>query len=266
MSQIDTIANVDTLEFMASLEPSSCRLVVADPPYNLKVDRRFGVPAPYKDLEGWVEWSKTWIDLAVRCLADDGNIFVYGIHHFAAFLHVHLWNSGCVYRRQIIWNYENGWSRYKNAPAAHYEPILWFAKSPDSVYHPIREPYKSTDRLKHAIYKDGKRWEPHPDGRLAGDVWRFPTLAGRRFRDEKVDHPTQKPLALSRRIVQHFSDPNDLVLVPFVGSGSECVAAKQLGRHFCGAELNSDFITIAQDRLSTVRFGELAEEAAGANV
>ena len=142
----------------------------------------------------------------------------------------HLYEIGLTYRRQIIWHYENGFSGYTKTLAAHYEPLLWFSNGEGYTYHPIREPYRSTEQLKHKITKNGKQWTPNPpEGRMAGDVWRFPTLAGRRFRDEKVDHPTQKPLSISQRIVAHFSNPGDLVLVPFAGSGSECLAAAITG-------------------------------------
>jgi DNA modification methylase len=106
---------------------------------------------------------------------------------------------GLKYRRQIIWFYENGFSTYKNAPATHYEPLLWFSKTDKYTYHTIREPYKSQERLKNKITKNGKVWEPHPDGKQAGDVWNIPVLAGKRFANEKVDHPTQKPLAISTK-------------------------------------------------------------------
>ncbi len=166
-----------------------------------------------------------------------------------------MYEIGFEYRRQIIWNYENGFAGYTKSLAAHYEPLLWFSKGNGFTFHPIREPYKSTERLKHKIIKNGKVWKPNPEGRLAGDVWRFPVLAGRRFRDEKVDHPTQKPLSISNRIIRHFSSPGEIVLVPFAGSGSECVAAKAAGRHFVSFELNVDYIAIAQSRLSTTGFG-----------
>jgi len=80
-------------------------------------------------------------------------------------------------------------------------------------------------------------------------VWRFPTLAGRRFAAEKVEHPTQKPLSISTRIIRHFSNPNELIIVPFAGSGSECLAAAQNGRQFVGFELNPDFVALAEDRV-----------------
>jgi site-specific DNA-methyltransferase (adenine-specific)/adenine-specific DNA-methyltransferase len=162
-----------------------------------------------------------------------------------------MYEIGYEYRRQIIWHYDNGWAGYgKRSLRACYEPILWFSKTKNYIYHPVREPYKSQERLKHKITKNGRTWQPNPDGRMAGDVWQFPTLAGRRFRDEKVDHPTQKPLSLSSRIVKHFSDPGDTVFVPFVGSGTECVAAVLEGRGYYGVDLNPDYVDIAKERLS----------------
>jgi DNA modification methylase len=156
---------------------------------------------------------------------------------------------GMTYRRQIIWYYENGFTTYRRNLATHYEPILWFSQGADSFFREIREPYKSTERLRHRITKNGKEWTPHPDGRLAGDVWSFPTLAGRRFRDERVDHPTQKPLALTDRIICHFSAPGSLVVVPFAGSGTECVSALRNGRDYWAAEIKHEYVQLARRRL-----------------
>src|SRR5439155_26033623 len=161
---------------------------------------------------------------------------------------------------------ENGFSRHFNAPACHYEPILWFAKQTDSTFHVIREPYKSQERLRHTITKNGKIWTPHPDGRQAGDIWKFPTLAGRRFAKERTPHPTQKPLALSKRLVEHFSNGGELVVVPCVGSGSECVAARECERHFVCSEINPAYVAIARGRiadLSAQLFQVPAEKVCG---
>lgn len=252
MIRENTIWHGDALRFLAEVPNECADLIIADPPYSLDKDREFGEGAFFESRDAWLAWCHTWLVEAKRILKPSGNLFVYAIHHNACFLQTYLYKIGLVYRRQIIWCYENGWSKYRNGPACHYEPILWFAHRPDSTFHTIREPYKSQERIRHKITKNGKTWTPHPDGRQAGDVWRFPTLAGRRFANERTDHPTQKPLSLSRRLVDHFSNPGEMVVVPFVGSGSECVAALELGRRFVGAEINPAYVDIARARVATV--------------
>jgi site-specific DNA-methyltransferase (adenine-specific)/adenine-specific DNA-methyltransferase len=241
----------DCVDGMRGLESSTFNLIIADPPYNLNKD--FG---PWKESERrdeWVGWMRQWLGEAYRLLSERGNIFVYGIHHHQCWVQCMMYELGFVYRRQIIWYYENGFAGYgKRSLNACYEPLLWFSRTDDYVYHPIREPYKSQERLKHKIIKNGKIWTPNPEGRMAGDVWAFPTLAGRRFRDEKVNHPTQKPLSISTRLVRHFSEAGDTVLVPFAGSGSECVAAEAEGRGYIGFELNPVYVDLARQRLAAL--------------
>lgn len=250
MMETNSIFQGDVLALLTAIPDESAELIIADPPYSLDKDKEFGEGAFFESREDWLSWCKLWLKEAKRILTKTGNLFVYSIHHNACFLQVHMYEMGLEYRRQIIWHYENGWSKYRNGPACHYEPILWFAKGKDSTFHVIREPYKSQERIAHRITKNGKLWTPHPDGRQAGDVWKFPTLAGRRFADERTAHPTQKPLSLSKRLVEHFSNSGDLVVIPFVGSGSECVAAVESGRHFVGAEINPLYVEIARRRLA----------------
>jgi DNA modification methylase len=244
---LDAIHEGDCVELLRTLPAGCAQLVIADPPYNL--GPRFGVATEWRRDPKWLDWCSEWLAECQRILADDGNLFVYGIHHYLCLLHVRLYEMGMCYRRQIIWHYENGFTAYRRNLAAHYEPILWFSPQRESYFLQIREPYKSADRLRHRITKNGKEWTPHPDGRQAGDVWSFPTLAGRRFRTERVDHPTQKQLALTDRIVSHFSAPGALVVVPFAGSGTECLSAARSGRSYWGAELNPGYVQLARDRL-----------------
>lgn len=245
---LDTIHEGDCISLMRSLPEGSIDLIIADPPYNLNKD--FGAWKERERKSEWLEWSKSWLNESKRVLKNGGSIFVYGIHNHICWIQCHLFEIGLEYRRMIIWNYENGFAGYTKTLAAHYEPLLWFSKGSGFTYLPIREPYKSADRLKHKITKNGKVWTPHPEGRLAGDVWKFPVLAGKRFAAERVNHPTQKPLSISKRIVAHFSMPGEVVLVPFAGSGSECVAAKSLGRKFIGADLNPEYVALARSRLT----------------
>ena len=221
---------------------------MADPPYS--INKGFGPTTHHMDFKDWLQWCGDWLGESARILSPNGNLIVYSLHQSAAFLHVTMQELGLVYRRQIIWHYENGFSTYKHAPAAEYEVLLWFAHTPHSVFNPARHPYKSQERLRYKVTKKGKEWKPNPEGRLEGDVWNIPTLAGKRFANERVDHPTQKPISLSTKLVTQFSNPNDLVIVPFVGSGSECVAAKMHNRSFIGTEINPEYVDIAQTRLT----------------
>lgn len=250
MIEANSIYVGDAMEFLSSLPADRADLIIADPPYSLDKDKEFGAGAFFESREEWFDWCKRWLKECKRILKPKGNIFVYAIHHNACYLQCYMYKLGLEYRRQIIWYYENGWSKYRNGPACHYEPILWFARQRDSTFHVMREPYKSQERLRHTITKNGKVWTPNPDGRQAGDVWKFPTLAGRRFAGERTEHPTQKSLLLSRRLIGHFSNPGDLVVVPFVGSGSECVAAIETGRRFFGAEINPAYVRIARSRIA----------------
>lgn len=246
--RLNSIITCDCIDGMKAMPNASVNIIIADPPYNLNKD--FGQWKESEQRLKWLPWCKEWLGECNRVLKPNGSIFVYGIHHHICWLQCHLYELGLNYRRQIIWYYENGFAGYTRTLAAHYEPLLWFSKGEKYTYHPIREPYKSIERLKYKVTKNGKTWTPNPEGRLAGDVWSFPTLAGRRFRDEKVDHPTQKPLSLTLRLVRHFSNPGDLLLAPFAGSGTECLAALIEKRNYIGFELNPSYVSIAEQRLT----------------
>jgi DNA modification methylase len=248
---IDEIHQGDILDILAQIPDESVDLIIADPPYN--IGPSFKSSKNWRHDTGWLAWCKLWLSECKRVLKNDGSIFVYGIHHYACFIQVYLYELGLNYRRQFIWTYENNFSGYVKLPSANYEPLLWFSKSEAYTYKTLREPYKSVERLKHKIIKKGKVWTPNPEGRLAGDVWKFPVLAGRRFSGERVAHPTQKPLALTDRIVRHFSDEGDLVLVPFAGSGTECVSARSLQRHFLGIEIVPEYVDLGRTRLKAAR-------------
>lgn len=248
---INDIVEGDVLDVLRTVPDGAAQLIICDPPYNL--GPAFGNKREWRHDDEWLGWCHDWLVECQRILADDGNLFVYGIHHYLCYLQVDLYSIGLKYRRQIIWYYENGFSTAKRSLATHYEPLLWFSKTGNYCFHEIREPYKSTERLKNKITKNGKVWTPNPDGRIAGDVWAFPTLAGKRFSGEKVNHPTQKPLTISERIVRHFSDPGALVVVPFSGSGSECVAAIMNDRHFLGIEINPDYVALGKGRIENWR-------------
>lgn len=252
MLKTNKIYQGDCLDLFKKLDSNSIDLIVADPPYGIDKDFGNGEKWTLKDNDSWLRWMKKWLDESKRVLKPNGSLFVYGIHHNIGFIQTYLYEIGLTYGRQFIWHYENSWSKYSKSPATSYEPLLWFFKGKGYTFHEIREPYKSVERLKHKIIKNGKIWLPHPDGKRTGDVWNIPVLAGKRFQKERVDHPTQKPLKICDRIINHFSNKEDLVLVPFAGSGSECVSARNNKRKFIGFELNPKYIKIANKRLEEI--------------
>jgi len=250
--QKNKIHNGDALKLLKKIETSSIDLIVADPPYGIEMD--FGGTEKWglKKHDLWMEWMKEWMKEANRVLKPSGSLFIYGIHHNIGYVQAYLYDLDLTYGRQFIWHYKNNWSGYTKLPPGNYEPLLWFYKGNEYTYHPIREAYESTERLKYKIIKNGKEWKPNPDGKHVGDVWCIPVLAGKSFAKERVEHPTQKPIAICDRIINHFSNEGEVVLVPFAGSGSECVSAKKNNRDFIGIELNPDYIKIANQRLKEI--------------
>jgi len=141
--------------------------------------------------------------------------------------------------------------------------VLW---KDDKVFHrdDIREAYtegfingaagKVRAATKGRFSKGDKTttYAAHPNGALPRDVIKIPALAGGAGMNERVNHPTQKPIALCEKLLRSCKQPNTegYVLVPFAGSGSECVAAKNLGMSFVGIELNIEYINLINDRLN----------------
>ena len=207
-------------------------LVLTDPPYNLNKD--FGNNSDKLSLRDFLSISKRRIELCRDLLVNNGSIIWFGIHHYICFIQLIMYEVGLHYRRMNIWYYENGFSRLTTAPLTQYEPFLWFSKSSKKwIYNvdDVRIPYKSTERLKNPVYYknskgERKKWEPNPLGALRGDVWSFPTLAGKNFKKEKTSHPTQKPESLFTELIKAYCPKdkdgfyNGTILDPFHGSGT----------------------------------------------
>lgn len=242
-------------------------LIITDPPYNLNKD--FGNNSDKLSLENFLSISKERIKLCRDLLVSNGSIIWFGIHHYIGFIQSIMYELGLNYRRMNIWYYENGFSKSTTAPLTQYEPFLWFSKSAKNwIYNvdDVRIPYKSTERLKNPIYyKNSKgervKWQPNPLGAMRGDVWAFPTLAGKSFKKEKTAHPTQKPESLVTEIIKAFCPKNEngfyegFILDPFHGSGTLGVCCEKLNQKghnikWIGIELEQKWCDIAKNRIN----------------
>ena len=243
-------------------------LILTDPPYNINKD--FGNDSDKLSVEEFIAISTKRIEKLKKILAPTGSIIWFGIHDYIGYIQVAMYSAGLYYRRLNIWHYENGFSRSTKEPATHYEPFLWFSNHPKKwTYNvdEVRVPYKSTERLKSPVkYKgsDGttKIWKPNPKGAMRGDVWEFPTLAGKRFKNEKTPHPTQKPESLITELLKAFCPMADgmyvgRVLDPFHGSGTLGVCCEKLNLQgnsisWTGIELEQRWCDIANERLRKI--------------
>ncbi|MBD5173262.1 MAG: site-specific DNA-methyltransferase [Bacteroidales bacterium] len=241
-------------------------LILTDPPYNVGKD--FGNDSDNLPLDVFLTSMYLRIDKLKLLLSENGSIIWFGIHDYIGFFQVYMYNIGLHYRRLNIWHYENGFSRSSREPATHYEPFIWFSKSPTKwTYNvdEVRVPYKSTERLKSAIkYRDRKGvekiWHPDPRGAKRGDVWDFPTLAGKAFAKERTAHPSQKPEALITQLIMAFCPMvngvfSGKILDPFLGSGTLGVCCERLNQQgnailWTGIELEHKWCEVARERLA----------------
>lgn len=247
-------------------------LILTDPPYNLNKD--FGNDSDCLSLPEFIKVTKTRVEKMKKLLVNDGSLIWFGIHDYIGYIQISMYEAGLNYRRMNIWHYENGFSRSRKSPATTYEPFLWFSKHPKKWTYNVDEvriPYKSTERLKSPVkYKDSngneKIWRPNPKGAMRGDIWDFPTLAGKRFEKERTSHPTQKPESLITEIIKAFCPMKDgkyvgRILDPFHGSGTLGVCCEKLNLEghnisWTGIELEQKWCDVTKDRLCMVK-GEI---------
>lgn len=243
-------------------------LILTDPPYNINKD--FGNDSDCLPIEEFISRTKERVTLLKNLLTENGSIIWFGIHDYICYVQIIMYEAGLSYRRLNIWHYENGFSRSRREPATHYEPFLWFSKSPKKwVYNvdEVRIPYKSTERLKSPItYTDShgnkKVWQPNPKGSMRGDIWDFPTLAGKAYEKERTEHPTQKPISLITELIKAFCPIREgkyegRILDPFHGSGTLGVCCEMLNKQgnnisWTGIELEPRWCEIAQNRLAEI--------------
>lgn len=243
-------------------------LILTDPPYNVGKD--FGNDSDNLPLNVFLQQMYHRIDLLSQLLTPQGSIIWFGIHDYIGYFQVYMNQIGLHYRRLNIWHYENGFSRSTRGPATQYEPFLWFSKSGTIWTYNIDEvrvPYKSTNRLRSPIKKKDsqgnlKIWQPNPKGANRGDIWSFPTLAGKAFAAERTSHPSQKPEALITELIKAFCPIKDgkfngLILDPFHGSGTLGVCCEKLNKQghsikWTGIEIEKSWCELAKERISKI--------------
>lgn len=254
------IYNEDCITGMKQIKDNSVDIVICDPPYNIGKD--FGNESDKQPMDDYLVWCDKWIAECLRILKPHGTMYIYGFSEILAFIRTRIHCNV----RWLVWHYTN-----KTVPSLHFwqrthESILCcYKETPVFNRDDVREPYTDTF-LKNAAgkvrkptigrFSNGEKettYTAHEGGALPRDVIKVPALAGGAGKKERVDHPTQKPLTLCDTLIQASLNKTTetLMVVPFVGSGSECVSAKKKNVQYIGFEINAEYIQIAKERLET---------------
>lgn len=247
----------DSIEWLKSIPTETVDLIFADPPYNIKKadwDK-------FESQEKYIDWSVQWISEASRILKKTGTLYICGFSEILADLkHPSMrYFKGCKW---IVWYYKNKANLGKDWGRSH-ESILHLRKSKiftmniDDIRIPYGEhtlKYPSHPQAKTSQYGNGGKrkniWTPHPQGAKPKDIIEVPTTCN--GMGEKTPHPTQKPEELLRKLILASSDPNDLIVDPFSGSGTTLVVAEQLGRNWLGCDFSHEYNQWAIERLENV--------------
>ena len=245
-------------ENMTQIEDKSVKLVVTSPPYNIdiqygnktskgKVVESKGVK--YDDKMDEADYRKLLENVFNECkrvVSDDGSIWVniknrvndgvvmppFWIQDF--FQDMYLKNL-------IIWNFDWGGSTNKRF-APRYEFVFWFVKDKDNYTFNLDDVKVPALNYRPDRYKSQLK---NPT-----DVWRISMVSGN-F-EERTGHPAQYPEELMERIIKTGSNPGDVIMDPFMGSGTTAVVAKKLGRHYLGYEVVKEYCEMAEERLKRV--------------
>lgn len=224
----------NAIEKLKKLPDISVDLICTDPPYNLGKDYGNNI-----DLKQWHEYEQftlDWLIESKRVLKDTGSIYVFMGVRFISRLFLILQELDFHFNSWITWHYTQGMGRTRGFSPRH-EDILYFTKSDNFTFNldKVRIPQK--------YYRERNNMR----GANPGDVWKFSHV--HYSNPERVKHPTQKPEALMKRIILASSNRNDLVLDPFVGSGTTSVVANFLNRKWIGIDINPDYIKMSENRI-----------------
>ena len=236
----------DSINVLDKIQDKSCKLVFADPPYNM--GKNFGNNKDkWPTGEEYKTWCKSWIDKCVEKLTDDGSIMIMGHPRYSSYLVPYL-DKKLNYVNQIIYYYTDGMPEKKNFEK-RYEVILYYRKNESNYTFNI-------DDVRVPLVRYDKKSKV--EGKNPNDVWqihrvRWNSKERISLDNGKIAHLTQKPIRLMRRIILSTTDKNDIILDPFLGTGTTSIASKELGRKSYGIEINPDYVKIAKNRLKNTK-------------
>ena len=248
---LDRIIVGDCIEELKLLPEASIDLVFADPPYNLQLNNELYRPDnsrvdavdddwdKFGSFAAYDAFSRDWLSACRRVLKPHASLWVIGSYHNIFRVGAILQDLGFWVLNDVVWRKSNPMPNFRGRRFTNaHETLIWASMGPKARYTFNYEAMKALNE----------------DLQMRSD-WLFPICSGsERLREEcgRKTHPTQKPEALLHRILLASSNPGDIVLDPFLGSGTTAVAAKRLGRGFVGIERETSYAEAARARLEAL--------------
>ncbi len=249
---LNQILDGDCIEVMNSLPENSVDLIFADPPYNLqlkgdlhrpdnsKVDAVDDHWDQFDSFKVYDQFTRAWLKAARRILKPNGAIWVIGSYHNVFRMGAELQNQGYWILNDVVWRKSNPMPNFRGKRFTNaHETMIWASKAEGGKYTFNYEALKALN-----------------EGIQMRSDWVLPICTGHeRLKDENGDkaHPTQKPESLLHRVLVGSTNPGDVVLDPFFGTGTTGAVAKMLGREFIGIEREEAYRKVAEKRISKVR-------------
>ncbi|KGM89773.1 DNA modification methylase [Roseovarius mucosus DSM 17069] len=249
---LNTIIAGDCIEVMNSLPEASVDLIFADPPYNLQLKGDLHRPDnsqvdavddawdQFASFAAYDKFTQDWLKAARRLLKPNGAIWVIGSYHNIFRVGAALQDAGYWILNDVIWRKSNPMPNFRGKRLTNaHETMIWASKSEGAKYTFNYEALKSLN-----------------DGVQMRSDWVLPLCTGHeRLKDDKGDkaHPTQKPESLLHRVLVGSTNPGDVILDPFFGTGTTGAVAKMLGRDYIGIEREAAYRVVAEKRLANIR-------------
>ena len=249
---LNTILAGDCIEVMNGLPEASVDLVFADPPYNLQLKGDLHRPDnsrvdavddhwdQFSSFQAYDDFTRAWLKAARRVLKPNGAIWVIGSYHNIFRVGAVLQDQGYWILNDVVWRKSNPMPNFRGKRFTNaHETMIWAGRDEASKYTFNYEALKALN-----------------EGIQMRSDWVLPICTGHeRLKDDHGDkaHPTQKPESLLHRVLVGSTNPGDVILDPFFGTGTTGAVAKMLGRDFIGIEREEAYRRVAEKRIARVR-------------
>jgi len=249
---LNEILDGDCIEVMNSLPEASIDLIFADPPYNLQLRGDLHRPDnsrvdavdndwdQFASFEAYDKFSQAWLKAARRLLKPNGAIWVIGSYHNIFRVGSAMQNQGYWILNDVVWRKTNPMPNFRGKRLTNaHETMIWASKEQASKYTFNYDALKALN-----------------EGIQMRSDWVLPICTGHeRLKNEAGEkaHPTQKPESLLHRVIVGSTNPGDVILDPFFGTGTTGAVAKKLGREYIGIEREEAYRKVAKKRLGNIR-------------